>query len=432
MNAQRLAYKRVLCLIFGFLLIALQSCQKKDLAVTEVQKDNEGAVTALPYLWRIPINAEGDWRNLNYPLYDNMVFGENVIIPTTNGPKSRNLSMISSEDGSRIWDWSDWYQPETEGGSFRWNARDGHLFHWVTGSRRYTIDVRNGNTVMKDRNAALRSFSSRVSNRGCETYMLSDVAENGIITNAVFRGDMKSPEYELLLKLPYSLDTIGENDRVKGAVLVLPFRQNGKEYLVVKSNQSYPGWKYDVRLNLYDLDQEAWVYKDVVAAAPKQNNAGSTKIFNQKLYFSAGRELLCYDILSGARIWQRDFPHDFTFSGFEIAEGIMVANCENQVCYGIHPENGQVVWASEGSGTSSHLQNRIMDGVAYFSGGGPARLYAKDIHTGKTLWKLDAYEYEENNASWQDDVNLVPGKEGEKGKVIVRTRRYAYCFEAAR
>ena len=212
----------------------------------------------------------------------------------------------------------------------------------------------------------------------------------------------------------------------------MPYVINGTNYLVIFSTQSYPNWYYDLRLNLYNYDTDEWVYMDVFAAIPKQNNSGPAKIFDDKIYFSAGREILCYNIITGERIWQRDFPHDFTFSGFEISEGIMVANCENQVCYGINPENGVIQWESEGSGTSSNLNNRIMNGVVYFSGGGTPFLYAKNIHTGETLWRLDPFEFEPLDGNWRGDVNLVPGRNGEKGKVIIRSNRYAYCFEAAK
>ena len=411
----------------------LISCDKDDKYIDgNVKTNDRGEIISLPYLWKIPIHADGNWQNYNPSLEDNMVFGENVIIPTTNGPKSRNLTMISSKDGSRIWDWSEWYQPETEGGHFTWNVSFNNSFHWVNGTRRYTIDFESGETIMKDRNSEDRSFYVRVSNIKEDVFLLSDVVDNSYLRSTVFKGNIYNSEYSEYLVLPYSTDSIGVNNRVKGISEVMPYVINGTNYLVIFSTQSYPNWYYDLRLNLYNYDTDEWVYMDVFAAIPKQNNSGPAKIFDDKIYFSAGREILCYNIITGERIWQRDFPHDFTFSGFEISEGIMVANCENQVCYGINPENGVIQWESEGSGTSSNLNNRIMNGVVYFSGGGTPFLYAKNIHTGETLWRLDPFEFEPLDGNWRGDVNLVPGRNGEKGKVIIRSNRYAYCFEAAK
>lgn len=75
-----------------------------------------------------------------------------------------------------------------------------------------------------------------------------------------------------------------------------------------------------------------------------------------------------------------------------------------------------------------------MNGVAYFSGGGPLGIFAKDIKTGKTLWKLDAslYEKETGGAFWRKEVNVIPAQNGEKAKVVVCSEKYAYCFEAVR
>ena len=405
---------------FLFALVIFFACCGKENSDENVKTNDKGEIISLPYLWKFPLHQhEGNFIH-NPPLFDNMVFDERVLIPTTNSADSRNLTMINSNDGSKLWDWSEWFQPETEGGNVRRKIVSGNYHHWINGTRRYTIDLETGESVLRDRNAEDISFSTRNTSIGSKTFLMSRIDnDEGFSTTALFCSDILNSHFELVLEVPYSSDTIGELNMVQGFDEVLPYINNGNEYLVVLSSQPYLNWNYDIRVNLYDWTDKNWIYTNKISVEPKQNNSGWSMLYNDHLYFSAGREILCYEIMTGKRVWQRDFPHDFTFSGFEISDGIMVANCENAVCYGINPTTGNIIWQSDGSGTASKLNNRIMDGVVYFKGGGPAFFFAKDINTGETLWRLDPYEFETSNAYWTESVSVIPGKDGDKGKVIV-------------
>jgi outer membrane protein assembly factor BamB len=142
--------------------------------------------------------------------------------------------------------------------------------------------------------------------------------------------------------------------------------------------------------------------------------------------------LICYNYYTGDLVWEREFPHDFSFSGFEIEDGILVGSCENKILYGIDARLGNILWTSEGAGTNSKLENRILNGIVYFGGGSSGFFHAVDIHSGKTIWKLDPYKYEDNKAFWTWSVNVVPGNDGEKGRVIIQNALHAYCFEAVK
>lgn len=414
-------------------IVSIISCCKDDKKDDKIF-NNLGEIISLPALWRIPINDDGN-VNYNPSLENNMVFDGKVIIPTTESGKARSLTMIDSKDGSILWKWNDWFQPETEGGDFTWNVRHNNNLHWTTGSRRYTINTLTGENIFRHRNLNLFSFSARISNDSDKIYFTSEIkTSDGYIVWPIFSSSIYNSEIQEILRLPFSKDTVGVENRTKSPDWVIPFSIGDKKYLFIVSAQTYPEWYYDQRINLYNVTDSMWVYRDRLAAQPKQNNGGWSKYHDGNFYFTAGKEMFCYEILSGKQLWKREFPHDFTFSGFEISDNIMVANCENESTYGINISNGAILWETAGSGTSSKLNNRIMNGVVYFSGGGPLGIFAKDIVTGKTLWKLDAslYEKETGGAFWRKEVNVIPAQNGEKAKIVVCSERFAYCFEAVK
>ncbi len=414
------------------ILLSLLSCCKDDNKKENTILNNRGEITFLPYLWKYQINVDGK-INHNPELRNNMVFGGNVIIPTTENSKSRFLTCLNSVNGQKQWQWNDWYQPLTEGGDFTWDVRHNNHLHWTTGSRRYTIDLATGENVFRHRNEDLFSFSSRFSSDQDEIYFNSQInTDDGFIVYPIFKSNIYNSEIKEVLRIPFSKDTLGVENRTKSPDWITPISFDGKKYLFIISAQAYPEWYYDQRVNLYNLTDNKWIYRDKIAAIPKQNNGGWSKLIGNKFYFTAGREMFSYDVFTGTQIWKREFPHDFTFSGFEIFENIIVANCENGRTYGLNLLNGTIIWETEGSGTSSKLQNRIMNGIAYFVGGGPIYVYAKDIKTGKTIWKLDPllFEKDEGGAIWRKEINVIPAQNGEKPKIVICSQRYAYCFEA--
>ncbi len=413
-------------------LISIISCCKDDKKDSNITKNNMGEITSLPYLWKYQLNKDGI-VNFNPTLDNNMVFGRNLIIPTTENSKSRSLTMLNSNDGTIVWNWKDWFQSETEGGDFTWDVRFNNNLHWTTGSRRYTINLENGANIFKYRNPDLFSFSSRIHSDESEIYFTSQTKTNdGYIVWPIYKGNIYNENYSVILKLPFNKDTLGVENRTKATDWIVPLESLGKKLLFILSSQSYQEWYYDQRVNLYNLTDSTWIYRDIIAAKPKQNNSGWSKSLEGKFYFTAGQEMFCFEMMTGKQLWKREFPHDFTFSGFEIEDNIMVANCENQRTYGINVNTGMILWESEGSGTSSRLQNRIMNGIAYFSGGGPQYIFAKDIATGQTIWKLDPNLFEEGGTDWRKELNVIPAQNGEKAKVVVCSKRYAYCFEAVR
>ena len=411
------------------------SCTKKDDA--NIVTNDRGEIEYLSYNWKVPLHFDGfEGPRYNPSFGFNMEIGGDVLINTTNSEESRGISKVHSETGEILWTWSDMFQPKTEDVSLSLPMTDGNVYSWVRGTRHYTIDLETGESILRWRDPEGLSFGSRsVSfpfDRESAYYVNTLRNADGIKSAKLFRKNLLSSNYSVFLEAPYDTTLISDNKSVHSIFYPDYFKDENLEYIVCTGAQPYSDFTSSITLNLYCITTQEWIYSMEPITEAKQNNNGSLKVYDDKCYVTAGKEMFCYDILSGEQIWKRDYSHDFTFSGFDIADDILVANCENQICYGINIETGAIKWESEGSGTSSLLRTRIMNGIVYFAGGGPAYLFAKDIQTGETIWRLDPLLYENNNGIWKSSLNVVPGKNGEPGKVIAVNSAFAYCFDAAR
>ena len=174
------------------------------------------------------------------------------------------------------------------------------------------------------------------------------------------------------------------------------------------------------------------MYDRILLTQPLQNTSvyHIPVIYDDKIYLNVGRELGCYNLWTGQKIWQRKFPLDFLFSGFIVEDDMMIANCETGVLYCLQASNGGIIHEVKTAGTSSRL--RYLNGVVYLSGGSTGKIHAFDTEEGKMVWELDPESYDDGSGDFKPDIYVSQGKNGEKGKVIVCTHAAAYCLEAYR
>lgn len=215
---------------------------------------------------------------------------------------------------------------------------------------------------------------------------------------------------------------------------IIPYVENQDTFLVTAYQEVFPNYSFQSYLGLYNQTKREWVYDSIVLGdvGIKGVLYQPLRKFENTVITNVANSLVCYNYMTGEKVWDKEFPHDFSFAGFDISEGILVGSCENTTLYGLNAHTGQTLWTTDGCGTCSKLENRTLNGVVYFGGGSTGIFHAVDIHSGETLWKLDPYLYEENNAFWTWSVNVVPGINGEKGRIIIQNALHAYCFEAAK
>ena len=202
--------------------------------------------------------------------------------------------------------------------------------------------------------------------------------------------------------------------------------------IVVTYAEPLPEWQIKSFIGLYNTETETWVYERKQLAPPHWNNSVfSTTIHNNRYYANVGKSIVCHDVLTGERVWGREFEQDFFFSGFIIEDGMLLANCEDTYTYRLNPHSGTTIWRTKGAGTCSRMS--YLNGVVYFVGGSTGFLHAVDAENGQVLWRIDSRKLGEPNGNFTTNaVYCIPGEGGDRGRVVALTGRYAYCFEAAR
>ena len=413
----------------AFLIVLCVSCRKG--MIEEVDINSAGYQEPL---WSRSHVSSGNWLDAAPGIFGNWSFNGKALRTVRGENNLILLECIEPKTGEVLWTWSDWFHPETEHTNGRFVLLNDNILHWKSGWRQYWLDLETGETLKKYNGE--RVFTKFLVQHGDEYFTIGAERDSfpGMKVLSVFKGGLLEENPDLFL-LPEVNVEEAISDREYEFVNAFPFFHESDTFLVVGSQKIHENWMFESFIELYDLGREEWVYRKspLGTIRPDGGIYQPFMFYHGSIVTSTGRYIVCHDILSGKQVWSREFGHDFRFSGFEIFEDILVANCEDENLYGIDPVTGDILWQTGGAGTSSRLRNRVLNGVVYFVGGSTGEIHAVDIRLGATLWRLDAQDYEDSNAYWAvSNVNVVPGQNGEKGHIIVQNATKMFCFEAAR
>lgn len=408
------------------------SCNKND--DEDSSTNSAGEIEYLSPIWNKSYIESQNWLDAPPSIFGNWSFDDRILTNYRNSDNSITLQCLDATNGSVCWEWSDWFNSTSEQTDGRFTIVKDNILHWKSGTRQYWLDIRNGTTLKRFEgdqvyDYRMYDFFGSYINLGTVNDSFPELRIKG-----VFKGDFfdEYPELILLPKVDLS-QTL--NDRASDITSAIPYNDGNDTMLIVSWQQVFPDWEFQSYLGLYNLSKQEWIYEKEPLCEVNRKGVlyQPLKKYKNTVITNVGKNLISYNYLTGEKVWDREFGHDFSFSGFEISENILVANCEDKNLYGINPNTGQILWTGEGAGTSSLLHDRIMDGVVYFKGGSSGYFHAVDIHTGETLWKLDPYLYEDNNAYWSGgDVHVIKPQSSEKGYVIINNALNTYCFEAAK
>ena len=415
------------------LIFASPSCREEMLSPST---NSKGEVTYLPPLWKYSLHKNGKFHS-NSQIKANLVFGDKVLIGTTEGEGDNWLNAVEIETGKEVWKWNDIYQPPTEKMHISYFYEHNGKMGYIRGSKHYCINLETGATHWKLNRTS--SFDSEMVGFGNTYYAMgqpTDTLEDYAVYN-VFQGDLETGELHSILMPNVNTDIL-ENQKLLriGVTSIAPLIENNDTLLLIAwQNVFQDNNLFQSYLGLYNLSTKEWIYeKSVLNDEPVWNGGLLTPItiYEGRAYMSVGYELLCHDIWSGELVWKHQYNNEIFFSGFVVADGRVIANNENKTLYCYDAATGSLLWTGEGAGTSSRLRDRYLNEMVYFSGGSSGYIHAVDTRNGKTVWKLDPSKMGDDADLWKGDIYVVPGKNGEKGKVIAMTPMNAYCFEAYR
>lgn len=419
--------------IIAFALISTTiSCNKDDGIRT--QYDNKGTVISMPYLWKKSLHAGDPYSNgyVDYPI----TYGNGALIPTTDGPL-KFLTMINKDDGKTIWQWDDSFNrtnPNYSYNSIDYYYQKNNSLMFQDGSKSYCISLDNGQTEWKAKRN--RSFSCRVDGLDDSYFILCDSSDrfSGYNAGTAYKGNLNTGAIEEYIVPNFTKAVIAPGLRIGNVTAIKPFLVNGIRHLAIiwqEPMDERNDWQ--TFLGLYNMETNQWVYEKQEMNEPEDAGVlfSPPVIYNNRIYANVGCRMVCHDLLTGSRIWKRDFQGSFHFSGYFIADGKLIGNCENMYTYCLNPENGSINWEVQTAGTSSRMS--YLNGMVYFIGGSTPNLFAVDISTGKVVWSIKTSAFEKVNDGFKiNGVYVFPAKDGEPAKVIALSHYYAYCFKAYR
>jgi outer membrane protein assembly factor BamB len=406
----------------------MASCHKEDANLLQI--DPDGVVFSLPYQWKKSLHNNKEFNSNGY-ISNAVYYKGNFAIPTTDGENNRFLTLINPDNGEIIWNWNDSYLPYSNQIEIFHHYQFNNLLTYQVGSKSYCVNLETGTTQWKFQRDS--SFGSRlypsIDNNFFNKVSIIDASGYGETT--VNKTDINTGDItKEVIRANYAGDYINPNNLIGAITNVIKLPNSTNLYAITYAEPS-PNWVVNTYLGLYDDSTKAWIYERKLMAPPTQNSSAyEPKIYNGKLYAWVGKNIVCHNLETGEQIWRKPFPQDFLFSGFIIEDDKIIANNEDTFTYGIHPENGNILWKTESAGTSGRIS--YLNGIAYFVGGSTGKLHAIDTETGQHVWKLEASSLGEpaGNSFKTNAVYVFPPKNGNAAKVIALSHLNAYSFEA--
>lgn len=336
---------------------------------------------------------------------------DKVIVFGMKGKDARMLA-FNRHSGEKVWEGLLLLHPSYPFVDFAYVKDD--ILILDHGSRHYGIDLRSGEILWQKRGD--RSGRTGVTGIG-DLYFYPN-------EKAVCAGNVKTGDYWEAFSYQDSTDITRATTNAP-AIFVSP----QGDTMLVTTNSLYRYSNHEVTpfLTLYNYTKRQMLYTVQLAEADMRNPVdGLPVIYDDKVYVAVGTNIICCELWSGRQIWRARFEHNFLFSGFIIAEGKVIGNCEDRYMYALNPETGQLIWQTRTSGTSSRLF--YMNGVVYFKGGGDGLFHAVDAATGRHIWKLRSPDLGRRSGAWFH-ANQQAGADG---KVYVMSYLSLFCYKAAR
>lgn len=419
-------------------LINLVACHKP----TDVIVDANGVAISTPPLWTSDANAGS---HLAYGIYTSVTTANAVLTPgvipyPVKEPFGRAVWVMRDADSGRpVWQWNN-YMTDYENGYLDIPCVSRSRLLYNNGPRTHCIDLNTGQTLWhKWKRDSLNSMLPIVaigdSYFFCGTFPSQVV--NGQTETAIYQGSLLAPTDEVLIIKPELKREFNEAITIPlGAISLQIFTRQSDTLLVI----DYQTPTAEARQNIirsvfgvYSITRKTWDYKDIPLVAPTYGSVvdGLPQLYDNKVYHSVGHSLTCHDLSTGKSVWENQYAGNFLFSGFLLADKILVANCEDGYIYGLNPDTGNQLWKEKSSGSSTRLY--YQNGVVYYAGGGDGLLHAVEVQTGKHLWKLQSPDLKQDSRAFYNGmVAGLPGQGSEKGKIFVNTGLHIYAYDAAR
>ena len=338
------------------------SCQKEGESNVQRIIDDQGVVIATPFLWKTSLHKKEPMSNSH--ISNQIIYNESIVIPRTNGNNNRSISLVDTKNGNVLWDWDDFYEDHSEYIDVYTHHQYNNLFTFQIGSRSYCINFDNGLThwkIIRD-----RSFDGRINSFGQNYFTYGFENKNDEIEDYIaFKGDIQTGSISKFLSANFTYEN---PDCVRAVLYVIPVPEN-ENLLLVSYAENLPNWITQLYYGLYNIEMEEWIWDKVMINTPQVSNNVwfIPQIVDKKIYSAVTCSIICHNLETGEKLWNRDFQGSFTFTGMIIEDGKLIANCEDCYAYCLDSENGNINWSVRTAGTSSRMS--YLNGIVYLVGG---------------------------------------------------------------
>lgn len=429
---------KVLLLLF---LLLFSQCSKEKSAIII---DENGVVVTQPYIWRVQVSEKG--YNGGY-VFDAIYDNEGVLLGAQDKEGFDYLMKLALKDGKTIW--TSEYIKKTDLFSLYNTYRNKNQIVIKDGYDIGLIDLDNGNYSWKTRISS-DSWSAEWLSGIDSIYFIIKVEpyqENLYPVECAYVGLTHNESNELFL-IP-DLGDLPDPDfnqigiSIGGFRYLKPYRDfssgdiilvcyYGKNYHLPNSDemesQSY--------LGLYNFSKKTWIYDKAELGEYSWLIGFTPTIKDNRIYHTLdaleGDIVECRNLNTGDIIWRKEVPYQFSDNGFTIADGKMIVIDDlTRSLIALNIDNGHEVWRTKAAATCSMIYE--LNGVIYFIRGSDGILYAVEVSSGKILWSMESPDHSKDTYDYfKSEVKVIPGKAGEKGKIIVSSFTHAYCYEAAK
>ena len=202
-----------------------------------------------------------------------------------------------------------------------------------------------------------------------------------------------------------------------------------KYLLITTKNRepTTPGVIRDYFVSIYDYQNKMFIIEEVeVDGLSRQPVLGEGLI-----YFEIDQMVWAISIENKSIVWKTTKKTQDYYAGYYY-KGVVVYSNYDDYIYGYHSETGQELWKISGSGNGT-LQFRELNGILYYRNGGNATLEALNPMDGKLVWQIECPDTKfDSGAFFKDEIVVIPGKNGEKGKIIAPAYLATFGYEAER
>jgi len=420
-----------------FILLLFSACCKviEQPPVTEVRTE-DGVLTSKEFIWKKDVSEKGlIWGTVSPAIYENTV----VVAGATNQERDM-LVALNLDSGEEVWRWTDYFTIEhisaMSNSEYEFNQKD-NIWLLQNSYNFYAIDLKTGTTLWKDkRNVGIGGIEG-MQIIGNKYYTSFAFYKNDSLTwPTLVEGDIYSTNYSKILEAP--IDSIqffgffyGNMDEP------FMYEENGQLYAFLQFSENVDVYTSKIfnYVASYNLTNQSYDFEKTRLGDTATLGLGHRAVmYNDLMLVNADQELYGINKYTGEVVWhldQFDKNGDGVFTYAIYKDKLIAVNkigVTSRVM-ALNPLTGQIIWEDIGRGNAAESIHFLND-VLYFSSRGDGHVYAYDTENGELLWQLDSPEYE--SFQGYGGLRAIPGKNGEKGKIIASTYTSAFCYEAER